>query len=182
MELKQGHYYHLYNRSNGQELIFRTSENYIYFLKNFRARFEVTLNTFAYCLMPTHFHFLVKINTSHISELKRQIGILLSAYSKAFNNSFERNGSLFQQHTKAKPIDDLTYLITLLTYIHQNPIRANLVSKLEDWPFSSYPDLAGLRNGSLVDKTLIETHFNSKIEFRKFSERTISKVKSKYWI
>jgi REP element-mobilizing transposase RayT len=77
--------------------------------------------------MPTHFHFLVRIDTHTIPDLKKQIGIFLSSYAKAFNNAFQRNGSLFQQHTKAKLVDDPNYLITLLTYIHQNPIRAKLI-------------------------------------------------------
>jgi hypothetical protein len=132
--------------------------------------------------MPTHFHFLVQIDTQNISDLKKQIGIFLSSYAKAFNNAFQRNGSLFQQHTKAKLVDDSNYLITLLTYIHQNPIRSKLVSKLKDWPFSSYPDLAGFRNGSLPDRKIVDAHFSSNKEFRKFSEKTISSVKSKYWI
>lgn len=132
--------------------------------------------------MPTHFHFLVYIRTREIDFLKNQIGIHLSSYTKAFNNKFSRNGSLFQQHTKSKFIDDDSYLLTLLTYIHQNPIRANLVKHLEDWPYSSYRELAGYNKGSYVNKSLVEHLFTNRQEFIKFSQETISNIKNKYWI
>ena len=132
--------------------------------------------------MPTHFHFLIQVETDDIQSLKKDIGIFLSSYTKAFNNTFERHGSLFQQHTKAKHIDDISYLMTLITYIHQNPVRSNLVPRLEDWAFSSYRDFAGYRNGTLVDKQIVFEHFTSEKEFINFSEQSISQVKDKYWI
>lgn len=182
MELEPYKYFHLYNRSNARELIFHNSDNYIFFLKKFRTRFEDTLDISAYCLMPTHFHFLVRIDTEGITALKKQFGIHLASYTKAFNNAFKRHGSLFQQHSKAILIDDENYLITLISYIHQNPLRANLVDKLEDWPFSSYRDLAGFRNGTLVNRSLIDEYFPSNKDFIKFSERTVTEIKSKYWV
>lgn len=182
MELEPYKYFHLYNRSNARELIFRNTDNYLFFLKNFRTRFENTLKVTAYCLMPTHFHFLVQINTEDITALKKEIGIHLASYTKAFNNAHQKNGSLFQQHTKAKLIDDENYLITLMSYIHQNPVRIELVEKLEDWPFSSYRDLAGFRNGTLVDRNLIEEYFPNRKDFIEFSEKTITDIKDKYWI
>jgi len=181
MKLQTGSYYHLYNRSNNQELVFRTQDNYLYFLKNFRKRFDGLLTVFAYCLMPTHFHFLIRVDTHKINELRQKIGIQLSSYTKALNKVFQRNGSLFQQHTKAKHIDDRSYLLTILTYIHQNPIRAGLVKELQAWPYSSYPDLADLRNGTLVDPLIINQYFNSVEDFRIFSKQTIHTIEKKYF-
>lgn len=182
MDLKTGQYYHLYNRSNGGEQIFRCSENYLYFLSKFRKRLEEKIVTHAYCLMPTHFHFLVQVTTEDISKLKKAIGVQLASYTKAFNKSYNRTGSLFQQHTKTKLIDEEEYLITLVSYIHQNPIRSNLVEHLEEWPFSSYLDLSGLRNGTLVSRALIEKYFTSTQDFIAFSEQNILRVRSKYWV
>ena len=182
MELEPCKYYHIYNRSNGGELVFKSSENYKYFLGKFRERLDDSLIVYAYCLMPTHFHFLAKVVTDEITHLKKQIGLLLSSYTKAYNIAYQSHGSLFQQHTKAILIDDENYLLTLLSYIHQNPIRANLVKRLEDWPFSSYRDLAGLRNGTLPNKTIIRAHFSTTDDFITFSKQTISDVSDKYWI
>lgn len=90
MDLQPNAHYHLYNRSNNQQLIFWETENYLYFLRKFRSRFEEMMAVLGYCLMPTHFHFLIRVETEQIGELQKQIGIMLSAYTKAFNNYFQR--------------------------------------------------------------------------------------------
>lgn len=61
MEFETGKYYHFYNRSNNEELLFKSEENYVYFLEKYRYYLGPLFSTLAYCLMPTHFHFLVKI-------------------------------------------------------------------------------------------------------------------------
>lgn len=176
MQFHELNFYHLYNRTNNNELLFKEIENYRYFLKNFRTRFKDSFSVHAYCLMPTHFYFIVQVKTEKTKSLPRQVGIHLSSYTKAINKRYDRHGSLFQSHTKSKIIDNPEYLIRLITYIHQNPIRAKLVEKLEDWPFSSYPDLAGFRNDSFINKTIIETHFSTKERFIRFSEETITRL------
>ena len=173
MQFYENTYYHLYNRTNNEEALFRSEENYLYFLKKYRYYLDDYLETIGYCLMPTHFHFLVRpkvaddkehIDVAHLqgvphlqylNKISGQIKTLLSSYTKAINKRYNRHGSLFQQNTKAKPISSDKYLITLLTYIHQNPLRAGLVSKPEDWRYSSYQDYIDYRNGSLPNKELI---------------------------
>jgi REP element-mobilizing transposase RayT len=145
MEFETGKYYHFYNRSNNEELLFKSKENYVYFFEKYRYYFEPLLTTLAYCLMPTHFHFLIKVKemseiptmsdtlkvsdisastsetpkVSNISpSIKKNIGLLLSSYTKAINKRYKRHGSLFQPHSKAKEIDDNQYLLTLISYIH----------------------------------------------------------------
>lgn len=80
---------------------------------------------------------------------------LQMSYAKAFNKRYSRHGSLFQAHYKAKPVENDRYLITLLTYIHQNPVSSELVDKAEEWQYSSYQDYIDLRNGSLPNKEMI---------------------------
>ena len=173
MKLEKGRYYHIYNRSNARERLFRSHENYIYFLANYRRRFRRKITTLAYCLMPTHFHFLVKINSDSPSQLSREFGSLLSSYVKAFNKCYGRNGSLFQQHTKAKLVNKEGYLLLLVSYIHQNPVRARLVRTLEEWPYSSYPDLSGNRNGTLISKEIIGEYFDGLEGFIRFSQQSV---------
>ena len=93
--------------------------------------------------MPTHFHFLIQIISEETDLVRNNIGILLSSYTKAINKVNNRNGSLFQNHTKAKVIEDDEYMWNLINYIHQNPLRNALVDKIEEWEFSSYQDIAG---------------------------------------
>jgi len=126
--------------------------------------------------MPTHFHFLIYVRSKETELIKKNIGILLSSYTKAINKAFSRTGSLFQNHTKTKLITDERYLLTLTNYIHQNPLRLGLVKKLVDWEFSSYRDYIGKRNGNLIDKTFIMKEFNNNDEFIFFSSQKIEKL------
>ncbi|MBM2817240.1 MAG: transposase [Ignavibacteria bacterium] len=78
-----------------------------------------------------------------------------SSYTKAINIRYDRHGSLFQSHFKAKHVKDEKFYLALATYIHQNPIRSKLVDKAEDWEFSSYQDYIELRRGSLPNKEFL---------------------------
>ena len=182
MQLHTRGYFHIYNRSNGGEIVFREEENYLYFLRLYRRHLTSHFTTVAYCLMPTHFHLLVRVKSEALGEAQKAVGVMLSSYTKAINKRHARHGSLFQHHTRAKWVDDESYLLTLLTYIHQNPIRAGLVDRLEAWPFSSYPDLAGYRAGSLCDRELIASFFPQIEEMRAFSEGTVKRIDARYWI
>ena len=182
MQLYPEMYYHIYNRTNNNELLFKSEENYLYFLRKYRQHLETLLQTLAYCLMPTHFHFLVYIKTEDTDLVKKKIGIWLNGYTKAINKVYQRHGSLFQRHTKAKVLEDESYLLNLVTYIHQNPVRKGLVTRLEDWPFSSYPDYIGIRHGSLVNRGIVMSLFGSTEEFKHYSEELISEIDRRYWI
>jgi putative transposase len=168
MKFYENTYYHLYNRTNNEEALFRSEENYLYFLKKYRYYLEKYIETIGYCLMPTHFHFLVRVRerTNYSSDdfessdeyslaISKQIGILLRSYTRAFNKMWSRHGNLFNQKSNAKPVPSDRYLITLLTYIHQNPVRNSLVEKAEEWKFSSYQEYIDMRNGTLPSRELI---------------------------
>lgn len=170
MELEPNKYYHLYNRSNNHEQLFRSRDNYIYFLLKYRKYLEDFLITLAYCLMPNHFHFLVKVKPdANTLQLKKNLGILLSSYTKSINKAYSRVGSLFQQHSKSKELLEDRNLLNVINYIHQNPLRKGLVSKIEDWEFCSYRDYVNLRSGTLVSKDFVHRFFSSTEEFKFFS-------------
>ncbi len=179
MNIVNGSYYHVFNRSNAQETVFRTEENYGFFLKKYRAMLDDYVDTIAYCLMPTHFHFLIR-GKEKCDNVGMMFGKLLSSYTRALNRAVERSGSLFQQHTKALLIDDERYLIAVIAYIHDNPVRAKLVVKPHEWKFSSYQDYVGLRNGTLPQKDLVQAYFPTVEEFRHFSEQ-VHHQPEKYW-
>lgn len=172
MTFFENQYCHFFNRTNNQEALFRSRENYIYFLKKYRHYLDGYFDTIAYCLMPTHFHFLVKVkkvanspedlkslDESRIGSISNQIAILLRSYTRAYNKMWQRNGNLFTQKSKAFHIKDENYFINLVFYIHQNPIRSNLVENAEDWEFSSFQDYIDLRKGSLPKMDLIRSKF-----------------------
>ena len=176
MDLFQNKYFHLYNRSNNREIVFKERKNYLFFLKKYRRYLSEHVNTLCYCLMPTHFHFLFYVKSKETELIKKNIGILLSSYTKAINKAFLRTGSLFQNHTKTKLITDERYLLTLTNYIHQNPLRIGLVKNIINWEFSSYRDYIGNRNGTLIDKSFIMKEINSIDEFILFSSQKIEKL------
>ena len=182
MEIYQNNYYHIYNRSNNSEVAFKSPENYRYFLSKYSKYFGGMFNTLAYCLMPTHFHFLVFVRSEETDTIKSAVGLMLSSYTKAINKKFYRHGSLFQLHTKAKLVEKDDYLLTITAYIHQNPVRAGLVRKLEDWEYSSYREYLGLNKHNIVDTTILREYYSSIGEFKKFSEEMLSSVQEKYWV
>ena len=166
MEFFENEPYHVYNRGNNKQNIFFSPQNYLFFLKKVRTYFLPHCNILAYCLMPNHFHFLVNsdkrtVATKIIAGRERNVlseGIrnLLSSYTQAINKQNTTTGSLFQQNTKAKiiPRDSNMYDLLCFHYIHQNPMKAKLVTKMENWEYSSFKDYCGLRNETLCNKEL----------------------------
>jgi putative transposase len=162
MNFEAQSYYHIYNQGNNSQKIFFEPRNYLLFLKKIRKLPKPAFTVIAYCLMPNHFHFLVYTDfdpsETHKQDQKMsvKIGSLLSSYTKAINKKHDRTGSLFRAGTKSKQLvyekdPSKSYLSTCFHDIHQNPVRAHLVSQLHDWQYSSYRDYAGYRNGNLPD-------------------------------
>lgn len=131
--------YHIYNRGNNREKIFYSSDNYDYFITKIDKCFNDKAYKLAYCLMPNHFHILIQVNSDE-KRLSRRIGTMLSSYTQALNNQTGKVGSLFQQNTKSKLIENVEYAKACFHYIHQNPLTAELVSSYYDWPYSSWID------------------------------------------
>jgi REP element-mobilizing transposase RayT len=182
MVLEKDRYYHFYNRTNNNELLFKEEQNYQYFLSLFKKYLDGHLSVSAYCLMPTHFHFLITVLTEDQSVIRTNIAAMLSGYTKAINRMYLRHGSLFQPRSKAKEIDDERYLLTLITYIHQNPMRSRLTKNLNDWNHSSYPALIGRTIDPLLDQSLVRSYFPTHDELQKYSMELIPSIRSKYWI
>lgn len=149
-------FYHVYNRGINREAVFFNRENYLFFLRKIRKYLCPCCDVVAYCLMPNHFHLLLHtdervLQTKRAGNVDQSIvsyGIknLLGSYAKAVNVQQRRTGSLFTQNTPAKRLDGPNYATACFHYIHQNPVRAGLTQKLEDWELSSFKDYAGLRN------------------------------------
>ena len=152
--LQHGQYYHIYNRGNNRENLFYEDRNYRYFLKLYARYIKPVTDTYAYCLLRSHFHVLVYIKTEEEQEqtfrvsetLKvfkvlnpsRQFSNLFNAYAKAINKAYQRTGSLFQHPFGRIPVTSDAYFVRLTTYIHHNPQKHGFVDDFRDWPYSSY--------------------------------------------
>jgi hypothetical protein len=132
--------------------------------------------------MPTHFHILLRVIKNEKHALQKDIGIILSSYTKAINKRHSRNGALFQPHTKAKEIHDEKYLLTLISYIHQNPIRSRLVDSLNDWQHSSYRFVMKNDHNSCILHSFYERYFRNREEFIQYSEDLVRSINKDYWI
>ena len=166
MNIIQDETYHIYNQGNNQERLFYEDVDYIHFLKLFRKYVLPNCNVLAYCLMPNHFHFLIHATedsarikpVGNIDSCKLANGFrfLQSNYAQYLNKKQKRSGSLFRQRTKAKSMadGDANYAFIAFQYIHQNPMTAELVTRMENWIYSSFTDYVGLRNGTICNKEL----------------------------
>jgi len=139
-----GAYYHVINRGNNQEKIFkndRDREKFLQYLEKAGERFSIIFHT--YCLMSTHFHLLVQTPQPNLSVAMQWINV---SYATYFNRKGGRHGHLFQGRFKAILIDADEYLKHLSRYIHLNPLRAKLVkslSKLDRYGWSGHGVIMG---------------------------------------
>jgi len=172
--------YHIWTHANGNEYLFRTEENYQYFLEKYLHHIMPIAQTFAYCLMPNHLHLMVRVNNqdtllNHLQEKKKvgqvehptglgdlsgvlpkfisqQFGNLFNAYTKAFNNMYNRKGSLFMRPFNRKLIDSEEYFARLLAYIHLNPVHHGFVRSPGEWLYSSWHAYVSDKNTNIAKR------------------------------
>jgi REP element-mobilizing transposase RayT len=163
----QGQYYHIYNRGAGKGKIFFNDGNYQYLLRLVREGYQKHGATIiAYCLMPNHYHFLLRQDSD--VPLSKFMQVLFNSYVQALNLQQERTGTLFEGRFKHKRVEKWEYLIVLCRYIHLNPVKAGLVTRPEDWVYSNYREWTGMRESEFVDKAFVKDHFASADEYVKF--------------
>jgi putative transposase len=132
----EGAYYHLLSRGNEGRDIFLCDEDRSLFLGTigeFGERFEIEL--FCYVLMSNHYHLLLRTRRANLS---RAMQWFAGTYTRRFNNRHGRSGHLFQGRFKSILVQNDAYVLQLSCYIHRNPLRASLVQRLADYPWSSY--------------------------------------------
>ena len=164
-------FYHYFNRANGNENLFREEKNYQYFLQLLRKYIPPVADIYSYCLLPNHFHLVLK--TKDERELPEEIRTgrrlirhpfsnLFNSYAKSFNKTYNRRGSLFQKHPKHLEIDNNRYLREVILYVNCNAAHHN-ISEAENYPHSSYHTLLSDRKTALARDKVIEL-FGSKEE------------------
>ena len=139
--------YHIMIRGIDRQNIFVEPEDYrklLYQLGDCKEKGAFEL--YAYCLMPNHIHLLIKEGAEPIAETFRRIG---SKYVTWFNTKYERVGHLFQDRFKSEEVEDDEYFLTVLRYIHFNPVKAKLVRYPGEYLYSSYS--AYINGSSFVD-------------------------------
>jgi putative transposase len=141
--------HHVTQRGNRQERVFfRDSDRFAYltWLREFATRYGA--DVVAYCLMDNHVHLIVVPATEHA--LEQVIGPLHSKYARRVNRLKSWKGHLWQGRYFSSPLDD-AYLWAAVRYVERNPVRAGLVAKAEDYPWSSAQAHCGLRIDAVLD-------------------------------
>ncbi len=182
--------YHIYNRGNNHDDIFYGDENYAYFLSKFTQYLSPLVDTFAYCLLPNHFHLVVRVkqkseilpvkstNTGHAAFPSQkdldstEVGDLVSeafrrfflSYAKSINKQTNRVGALFQKNVKRKQVTSMNYFTTLVVYVHTNPQLHCFCADFRDWQHSSYHSLLSDRTTKLLRNETLH-HFGTKDKF-----------------
>lgn len=171
----QGAYYHVYNRGNRKQNIFIQRRDYERFLKRareYKDKFGITI--LCYCLMPNHFHFLLRQDSElPVTAFMLRLG---TSYAKYFNIKYEEVGSLFQDRFKTKLVETDEYLLELSRYIHRNPLEilpSTPGVELVNYEWSSYAVYLNGTKNDLVDPKFIIAYFsktNPSGDYKKFVE------------
>lgn len=190
--------YHIFNRAIDRQTIFTTKWEYkraietlkYYRFANLPFKFSQSLNLpkddrqkiilelsrkneklvefIAFCIMPNHFHFLIKqLKPNGISKF---ISDFTNSYTRYFNTKHERKGHLFEGLFKAVLVESEEQLMHLSRYIHLNPVASFIIKQeeLENYNWSSFPEYLELSDENLCDKGLVMSMFSTLEEYKKF--------------
>jgi REP element-mobilizing transposase RayT len=195
--------YHFYNHAVGSDNLFQNCENYVFFLRKYNEYLFPIFETFAYCLLPNHFHFLVQIrdedslkkellkeafedpkgfekplgsvaeNEGFSNLIAHRVGSFQNSYAKAFNKQQKRNGGLFRQSFGRKMVGNDNYFTNVIHYIHTNAVHHKFVNNLIDWDFSSYHSYLCLDKSSRLNRKDVLDWFSGQENMIKFHQNAI---------
>ena len=130
--------YHIMLRGINQQVIFEDEEDYFKFIETLKDYKAVSgYNVFAYCLMSNHIHLLLKVEKEDVDLIIKRIA---GSYVYWYNWKYYRKGHLFQDRFKSEVVEDNSYFLTVLRYIHRNPVKSGIVKKVDQYKYSSYND------------------------------------------
>lgn len=129
--------FHVINRGNNRQIVFRDRQDFAYFLKLLkRFKKELDFKFYHFCLMPNHIHLMIEPTIE--GSLSRVMLKLTLAYTRYFNSKYKGVGHVWQGRYKCSLLDRDNYFIWCGIYNELNPFRAGLIEKMEDWQWSSY--------------------------------------------
>jgi putative transposase len=150
--------YHIMMRGNEKKNIFLCAKDKNKFLEILKEKKqEHNFILYAYCIMDNHFHLLIKELVEDISTIMKRVN---TAYAYYFNHKYERVGHVFQDRFRSEAIENDAYLIQVVRYIHNNPVKASLCNSHIQYPWSSYHQYINQKPG-LVDFNEILNLFSS---------------------
>ncbi|MDR3544030.1 MAG: transposase [Desulfosporosinus sp.] len=147
-------------RGINRQSIFEDDEDYSRFLQTLQNYKEKSgYEIYAYCLMGNHVHLLLKVGKEPLEQIMRRI---CGSYVYWYNVKYERIGNLFQDRFKSEAVENDGYFLTVLRYIHQNPLKAGMVNSVEDYRWSSLAEY--MKRPKVVDVSFVLKLFDDKRE------------------
>ena len=141
--------YHIMLRGINQQQIFEDEEDGFRFLETLsKYKEQCGYEIYAYCLMGNHVHILLKEGKENLTLVLKRIA---GSYVYWYNWKYRRCGHLFQDRFKSEPVEDDAYFLTVIRYIHQNPIKAGICKNIDGYKFSSYNEYINKPNLVNVD-------------------------------
>lgn len=159
--------YHIMIRGINQVQLFYDDADKEAFLKRLeRYKEECDLTIFAWCLMDNHMHLLVRSDLDNLSSAMKRLQLSYSGY---YNRKYDRNGYLFQDRFKSKPVDDEGYFLSVLRYIHRNPLEAG--KWVDEWTsYDEYMSTPRITDTGFAFSILSENKSSARAAFRKLVE------------
>ncbi len=155
-EKSESNIYHVMLRGASRQQIFEDDEDCARFLEILDECKQLCgFALYAYCLMGNHVHLLVKEQKEPLEQIVKRIA---TRYVYWFNVKYERNGHLFQDRFRSETVEDRRYLLTVLRYIHQNPVKAGICQAVGDYAYSSYREYVDATR--MIDKEFVYHHIS----------------------
>ena len=165
--------YHIMVRGIDKRNIFIDDQDRAKFLeKVFKAKKTAGFELYGYCLMDNHVHLLMKEKEDIGTSMKR----ITVGYVQWHNIKHERTGHLFQNRYRSEPVQSESYLLNVLRYIHQNPVKANIINSPGAYEWSSYNQYIRSFNSqeTFIDDEMIKAYFSDERDFEDFMNISVS--------
>ena len=157
-------FFHVVNHSIDGRDLFYDEGDYRTYLTMFKAAVSADVTVIAYCLMPNHFHFLLRQNVANA--ISTMFEVSHKSYARYFNKKHGFKGSIFRSRLNHKEVMNEKYLLHASAYIHANPVQANLVDFPEEWAYSNFREYMLLRDGSLWSEQFMQDYIGNQESYR----------------
>ena len=198
--------YHIFNHANGFENIFTVDDNYRFYLDKYQQYILPIAETYAYCLLPNHFHLVVRIRRKEVIEevyrnfkstnfskfpnlekvevtdnmieyyISKQFANLFSCYTQSFNKVNKRRGSLFLKNFRREPIENKAYFLNAVIYTHRNPVHHAFCDRYTDWSYTSFCEIKE-RNSHMIEVEKLLRMFGGRDSFIDLHEQSANKFR-----
>ena len=176
--------FHVYNRTNNKELLFASDENRLYFLKQYAKYVAPFVDTYCWCLLTNHFHFLIQVKSTNVIKqylvnlnqpllkpvekkflidkatteelIELEWKRFFTSYSMAFNKKQGRTGNLFHRPFKRVEVNKESYFTQAVIYIHANALKHKLCKDFTLYKWSSWYSITGNKPTLLCKEQVLD--------------------------